>query len=72
MPFEYKTLILTAKPKGGFFSKKLPDKCVPEIDAALNHLGRDGWELVAVFPFTNGGSPAAIEQAIHYFKRLVP
>lgn len=71
MPFEYKTIILKAKPKG-FFSKEVPDECMQEIDAALNLLGRDGWELVAEFPFSNGGSPAAIEQAIHYFKRTIP
>ena len=66
--FEYMALVLSIE-KQGFLSRRIAPDCVSNIERRLNRLGQRGWELVSVFPFTNGGSPAAIEQAIHYFRR---
>jgi hypothetical protein len=44
MKWEYKTIKFGAK--GGFFGGKLDEK---KLEAYINELGRDGWELVTAF-----------------------
>jgi hypothetical protein len=68
MQFEYKTVAINVE-KSGWLNKAAKDDSIDEIDRLLKALGQDGWELVAVLPITNGGSPAQINQGIHYFKR---
>lgn len=70
MTFEYKIVVIDVE-KTGFLSSKMTEVCRKKIEAHLNDLGKDGWELVGVLPFTNGQSPAQIDQGIHYFRRQV-
>ncbi|MDP0492213.1 MAG: DUF4177 domain-containing protein [Verrucomicrobiota bacterium JB023] len=69
---EYKSVILGLPRGPGFFSQKPDLDGVESIDAELNKLGQEGWQLVAVFPFTDGSSPAQISKALHYFSRPKP
>jgi hypothetical protein len=70
MHYQYRTEVFAVE-MAGFFTREIRPECVELIERELNKLGAEGWELVSVFPFTNGGSPAQIKQAVHYFKRAV-
>ncbi len=69
MKFEYKSVLLTIDRAG--WSQALQPESVNKVQQSLDRLGGEGWELVAVWPITNGGSPAQIDHAIHYFKRQI-
>ena len=71
MKYEYKTLVLEVPRKFGLWKNEAETDSLSEIDAALKQMGDDGWQMVGVFPITNGGSPAQISMAIHYFMRAV-
>ena len=69
--FEYKSVLLEVE-RYGFFSSKVDEEVTNgEIEETLNELGHQGWELTAVLPITNGGSPAQINVGLHYFKRAI-
>lgn len=63
MNWEYKTLLLSI---AGFATPKVDPAA---INASLNDLGRDGWELVSAFD-TNAGAGASY-QLIAIFKRAL-
>ena len=63
MKWEYKTLSLDIQ--GGWTG--VPKVEPAKIDAALDELGRDGWELVSAFD-TNRGHGASCH-AVAIFKR---
>lgn len=69
MQFEYKTVLLEIDRT--LWRRALDDSSVDRVQATLDKLGRDGWELVSVWPITDGRSPPQIDHAIHYFKRPV-
>ncbi|TWU31096.1 hypothetical protein Q31b_58920 [Novipirellula aureliae] len=69
MQYEYKTMVLEVPRRSGLWTQKPATDELSNIDRALQELGDDGWQLVGVFPFTDGGSPAQISKAIHYFMR---
>ena len=61
MRWEYKTVTLGT---GGFMGGKFESKT---LDAMLNELGRDGWEMVSAFDTSQGaGMPREI---VAIFKR---
>lgn len=68
LQFEYMALIFSIETQG-FLSRTIAPGCRAGIERTLNALGREGWELTGVFPFTNGSSPAQICDAMHYFRR---
>ena len=57
--------------KFGVWTQKPAVEALGEIEAALKQMGDDGWRMTGVFPITDGGSPAQISKAIHYFMRPV-
>lgn len=67
MKFEYKTVLFEIDRTS--WGRALLPESVDKIQEPLEKLGRQGWELVAVWPITDGGSPPQIDHAIHYFKR---
>ena len=69
MQYEYKTVVFEIPRKSGIFTLKPATDSLGNIHAELKKLGEDGWQLVGVFPFTNGSSPAQISMALHYFCR---
>ena len=70
MQYEYKTVVFEVPRKSGVWTKKPSTDVLGEIDATLRELGDDGWQMVGVFPVTDGGSPPQISKAIHYFMRV--
>lgn len=68
--YEYKTILIQLE-TNGFWSSKVSSSATASTEARLNQLGEDGWQLTGVFPITNGGSPAQINQALHHFIREV-
>jgi len=69
--YEYKTVMLKIKRNLGLFSSGVCNNSASLIENKLNELGREGWKLTGVFPVTNGGSPAQISHAAHYFVREI-
>ena len=67
--FEYKTVVFEITRASGFWKNKPTNDGVPEISKKLNELGKDGWQLIGIFPVTDGGSPAQISRALHYLMR---
>lgn len=67
--YEYRSVLLSVERSGGFFRSAVQQYSCAEIENLLNVMGKEGWEPVGVFPVTDGGSPAQINQAIHHFKR---
>lgn len=63
MTWEYKTLVLSV---AGFMAPKVN---VPNVEAAMNELGRDGWELVSALD-TNAGHGSSCH-LVAIFKRAV-
>lgn len=69
--FEYHSLLLVFDRLSGFLSAKPDAKSLEEINAQLNELGKEGWELTAVLPVSNGANPPQMSHGIHYFKRAL-
>ncbi|MBF0196583.1 MAG: DUF4177 domain-containing protein [Planctomycetes bacterium] len=63
MKYEYKSITLGIVRNLEFFSRSVSDDSARIFEEQLNRLGDQGWELVGVWPVTNGGSPAQINQA---------
>jgi hypothetical protein len=61
MQWEYKTVLLRT---GGFLGGKVNPE---HLEEALNHAGRDGWELVSVFDTSQGSGQT--RDVIAVFKR---
>jgi hypothetical protein len=53
----------------GFWTRAVSESSASEIECELNKLGDQGWELVGVWPVTNGSSPPQVDHALHHFKR---
>ena len=71
MQYEYKSVVIEIPRKPGLWANKPDIDSVAEIENSLNRLGMDGWQMVGVFPVTDGGSPAQISRAIHHFMRRI-
>lgn len=71
MQYEYKSLVIEIPRKSGLWANKPEVDSMVDIESTLNRLGKDGWQMVGVFPITDGGSPAQISRAIHHFMRSV-
>lgn len=69
MKYEYKTVVFDIPRKSGLWTQSPAFDALGEIDVTLSKLGIEGWKMVGVFPVTDGGSPAQISKAIHYFIR---
>ncbi|GAA5497609.1 hypothetical protein Rhal01_03805 [Rubritalea halochordaticola] len=69
MKYEYKTIVLEIPRKPGLWSQKPQTDGLKHIDQTLAQLGEEGWNLVGVFPVTDGSNPAQISCALHYFSR---
>lgn len=71
MKYEYKTVVFEVPRKFGLWTQKPAVEALEEIQDTLRRLGEEGWKMTGVFPVTDGGSPAQISKAIHYFMRPV-
>jgi len=69
--YQYKSVLLEMPREPGFWSRPIDRNACMELEKMLNYLGEDGWELVGVFPLTNGGNPSQINAAVHHFKRPI-
>jgi hypothetical protein len=67
---QYKVILLDLASSSGIFSETPSQEVADYITQVVNSMAYDGWELVAVVPVTNDGSPAQIRQAYHYFRKL--
>ena len=65
----YKVILLDLVTSAGFFSKEPSHEAAEAICETVNQMSREGWELMAVVPVTNDGTPAQIRQAYHYFRK---
>jgi len=66
----YKVVLLDLVSTSGLFGRVPSPEAAEAIGEGLNQMSREGWELVAVVPVTNDGSPAQIRQAYHYFRKI--
>ena len=69
MQYEYKSVVFEVPRKFGILGSKPVVDDLPEIDEKLKELGSEGWQMVGVFPITDGANPSQISKAIHYFMR---
>ena len=67
---KYKVILLDLVSPTGLFGKTPSLEVADSLTEMINALAGEGWELVAVAPVTDGGSPAQIRQAYHYFRKL--
>jgi len=74
--FEHSVVVLRFKEKGFTISRKdVLQGLADESAAQLRELGNDGWELVAVLPYSTGSvgflsnAPSATDSALAFFKR---
>ena len=69
--FEYLVLTRQLVGNASVFFAGSGENVLDDVNEELNSLGREGWELTAVVPITNGGSPAQIQHAVHYLRRRI-
>ena len=67
---KYKVILLDLVSFSGLFGKTPSLEVADSITEMINLQASEGWELVAVVPVTDDGSPAQIRQAYHYFRKL--
>ena len=46
-----------------------PTNPVPDLETELNKAGDQGWELIEVVHFTEGGTDVGQKKVYHYFRR---